>query len=504
MIALVYARQYGIAETFRLQHVLADGTVPDPDGVLILEEPDAVTAYTELQMLRFDPDGQGGCYVLYRVNLEHRLARFNAGGEAQWPGIYRLIEPCGSQPIYGIDMEPFGDRIDVVFSCGYYNASGPGTNASFTIDGVAITPLSGSGGSNIAQPHLVADGTGGVYGAWNVLQSGSDEFFIGRYAPWWPTFTPYSLQNTYDTHRIEVASENCDLFVMLDTEGYVPGSANGDMMLVTKLDSMGNRPWGTLMDTLALSEYDLDSPQLAPDGAGGTFCLWEQVVNDTSGMIMLQHISALGEKLLGPDGIALNNDSAGCLSPTVQRNSGSIDIIYTDQEYDRELIHQRIDLNGNMLCPGNGTVVNDNDLDLSGDPLSILNINAIESFNGGCTVKSADEVMIVLFTGDNFYQMKRIGPDCGLAVATPQNAPMTSAAPWFPMPARSGGTITRQGPPSGERSLALYGLDGRLLAMLRAELGRSGTTCVRLPALAPGLYTIAGSGSKAQRIEVCE
>ena len=112
--------------------------------------------------------------------------------------------------------------------------------------------------------------------------------------------------------------------------------------------------------------------------------------------------------------------------------------------------------------------------------------------------------MIGLFSSNNFDQMTRVGTDCGLAMATPQDAPVTSAAPWLPMPASSGGTITRQGLPSGERSLALYGLDGRLLAMLRAELGRSGTTCVRLPALAPGLYTIAGSGSKAQRIEVCE
>jgi hypothetical protein len=325
------------------------------------------------------PDGSGGAFVVWKdyrsgSEIDIYAQRVDASGNARWrtDGVTVCVA-ANSQDMPRLVLDDSGGAI-VVWrddrnnsTTGYdiyaqrLDADG---NALWTSDGVIICT------APYAQdyPRLTSDGAGGAIVTWHDDRTWSTyDIFAQRVystgiVAWTSTYPvtsgiPICTDTSGDQMYPQITSDGAGGAIIV-WQDYLP--PNGWDIWAQKVDANGNG-WASFCGvSLCSDSADQESPQIAPDGAGGAIVAWADDRNIATGWdIYGQRVQSNGNTDWTLDGIGLCVHTSGQRYHQITSDgAGGAVVAWEDNRVTGSDIYaQRVDSSGNIKWGAGGLKV---------------------------------------------------------------------------------------------------------------------------------------------------
>ena len=174
--------------------------------------------------------------------------------------------------------------------------------AQWTANGIVISAAAG----NQLNPRLVPDGSGGALIVWEDFRDGNGDIYAQRVdssgaAQWTAGGIPIAQAASYDETSPQLATDGSGGAIVAWQD-----LRNGNYdIYAQRMNSSGQAQWtagGIVVSTATGSQQH---PQLVPNGSGGAIIAWEDYRSVTNGDIYSQQVSSAGAAQWAADGVAV-------------------------------------------------------------------------------------------------------------------------------------------------------------------------------------------------------
>ena len=301
------------------------------------------------------PDGSGGVIIAWQDESSNNIyvQRLNASGSRLW-GTWGMIicSATGEQTLVKMVTDGQGGAILIWIDKRNWSASvlyaqridGSG-NSLWTSNGIPVTTITGVQSSHV----LVSDGAGGVFVAWQDYRNGNYDVFAQRLTSagaqaWSSAGVPVaSLVGNQISPATCISGNN----IFISWEDTRTGSSD---IYAQELDPSGNPLWTVNGIPICVATGAQMNSRVVHDGAGGAIITW--VDNRTNYDIYAQRVNAAGTALWTANGKSVNHSDGYQYAPEIASDgSGGSFIVWNDNRTGSniELYAQHLNGNGDLL-----------------------------------------------------------------------------------------------------------------------------------------------------------
>jgi hypothetical protein len=322
-----------------------------PDGV-------ALSPLTDGQSLvKLATDGAGGAIATWQDSrgdsVDVYAQRVDAAGVVQWPVSGRAVCTAGNAQ-YAPQLVSDGGHGAIIvwedlrggleFDLYAQRLNGAGL-PQWAANGIAISTAA----DWQYHPSLAADGSGGVFVAWDDHRSSTQWQAFGQHldatggAIWAPGGQPLST-SPYGQYNVCAASDGQGGVITAWVDGR-PGPAH---LFAQRYRANGGRIWNSNDVSLAAPAATQTQPSLAPDGSGGAIVAWLDLrANEAD--VYAQRVGASGTPLWSANGVAVSSATGdqGSAAP-VPDGAGGVIVSWEDTRslIDSDIYAQNVSASG--------------------------------------------------------------------------------------------------------------------------------------------------------------
>ncbi len=334
------------------------------DGVIVCDASDEQSEFVAVA------DGEGGIVIAWTDKRDGPsdiyAQRLDSSGAPLWTlnGVavcdttsYQniasmLADGAGGAFIVWRDRRLGGTTANIDIYVQHVDGSG---SSLWTHNGVAACDQ----GSEQHNPVVATDGAGGVFIAWRDTYYSAADIFGQRVTASgtvaWGSVGAMICGDVCDQYKPSIVPDGFGGAVVV-WQDFRNGNAD---IYGQRIDSDSNGLW-TVDGTPLCDEANTQaSIQIAPDGGGGVFLVWNDNRTDPPADVFAQRVDIFGSTLWSPDGVSVCGAPGGQLSPLITTDgAGGVVIGWEDRRYgDGDIYAQRLDGSGDVLWTSDGVVI---------------------------------------------------------------------------------------------------------------------------------------------------
>jgi hypothetical protein len=180
----------------------------------------------------------------------------------------------------------------------------------------------------------IPDGSGGTIFAWEDSRFSQRMIYAQRfdasgYPKWTKDGIPVASSTVLEFNPVIITDGRGGALI-----AFTIGNANNNDVCIQRIDSSGNKKWGSSGIVISSSTIEDDAQVMCSDGMGGAFIVWTNYKvgqNNTTNDLYGQYVDSTGLEKWSSGGIVINNQSGAQVQPTVcQAPSGGCYVAWQD------------------------------------------------------------------------------------------------------------------------------------------------------------------------------